>query len=392
MLRCCRLECLLGGGIFLAAALAGTGATRPNYEASWAFGFELQQDFAKRHSAAIIDRLDEAALRQKVFSAYPAETANSLDATKTWKEALFPKFVDGLKSRDSCLQLSFGRVLNLNGNRTLEFVLVNRDGSIDQIYWDVAEGADGQIRITDQRVASEYLSYTKRTRDLMILNAGIPTVHVDDDERGLEQASAKHHSRVGKTLSLMRDDKLDEAFALWSEMPDEVKESAIWRDLRMTMAMRGGAAAVASVQDDIQERRPGVEPLLLYKAAMRRGDFEAALRAIDDVLVKTYDSPVYRAMRCDLLTKMNRPKYSLTAATELYRLNPYMFAGYVQAVRAAMVMEDFPAAVGVLRAWTEIYAPAMIDAFLKAQLGFEKLRNSPAYQDWLRTAAPVTVP
>lgn len=389
MPRLGRSQLLLSGWLFLVAGMAARGATRPNYDAARAFAFELQQDFAQRHSVAIIERVDESALQQKVFSAYSPEVAHSSEATSTWKNVLFPRFVDGLRSRDICLQLSFGRVLNLNGNRMLEFVLVNGNGSIEQIYWEVAEGADGRIRITDQRLSAENLSYTQRTRHLMLLSAGVPTVQVDAEERDLERACAKYHSLVTKTLAAMRDDKLEEAFLLWSGMPDDVKQTAIWRDMRMTIAVRGGALAIANVQADLKAGRPGVDPIVLYNVAMRRNDYDAALRAMDDVLVETHDSPVYRALRCDLLTRMHRARESLQAARDLYRLNPYMFAGYVQATQAAMSLEDSEAAMGVLQDWAQIYAPTKIDDFLKAQPEFEKLRSSPAYRDWLQAAAPV---
>ncbi len=383
-----RLACL----VWLAVgAVVAAGATRPDYNASRAFGFELQQDFAKRHSAAVIDRVGEEALRRKTFAAYSDEVASSSEVMTAWKDVFYAGFLQHLKQLDTQEQMVLERVLSLNGTRLLECILVAKNGSTRLVYWELAEEPDGKIHIIDERMQGEELSYSRRLKHLFLLSGFSSTVLVGDEEMDLERESARCHERVREALAVMEKGAFDEAFRRWSDLPEEVKKTAIWRDIRFSMASRGGEMATKSLQADIQDGKPGIDPVLRYNAAMAHQDYPTALDAIDEVLMATYDAPLFQALKCELLTKTHRAKESLQMATNIYQLNPFTFAAYIQAAEAAAALDDLKAAQAVMHDWSQVYASSRIDDLVKTLPGLEKLRGSPAYREWLK-AAPATAP
>lgn len=371
----------------LGATLAA-GATRPDYNAARTFGYELQQDFAKRHAAAVIDRVGEEGLRRKAFAAYGDELASSAVVMAAWKDIFYPGFLQHLRQLDTQNQMILQRVLSLDGVRLLECVLVGRNSSSQLVYWELAEDPDGRIRIIDQRVLGEELSYSRRLKHLFLLDGFPSMVLVGEEEMDLERESAGCHQRVREALALMEKNQLNDAFHLWADLPEEVRKTAIWRDVRFSMASRDCEPAINSLQADIQEGKPGIDPVLRYNVAIAREDYPTALRAIDEVLMETHDAPLFQALKCDLLTKTHHAREGLQFATEIYQLNPYAFAAYLQAAEAAVALDDLKAAQGVMRAWSQVYAPAKIDDLLKTQAELEKLRRSPAYQEWLKAAPP----
>jgi len=370
---------------------ASGGAAKPDYTAARAFGYELQQDFAKRHSAAIVDRMGEDALRRKVFAAYTDEAATSAELLAAWKNVFYPGFLTRLKQLDVDEQMVLERVLSMDGTRLLECELIAKNGASQLVYWELAEEGDGRIRITDQRLLGEELSYSRRLKHLFLIGGFSSMVLVGDEEMMLERESDGSHERVREALLAMDKGAMDEAFRGWSDLLN-LKQTAIWRDLRLTMASRGSELATQSLQADIQQDNPGIDPVLRYNVAVAQKDYVAALRAIDEVLMKTHDAPSFQALKCDLLTKLHRAKEGLQLATGLYQLYPYDYLAYLQAAKAALSLTDLPAAQGVMHDWAQVATPAAIDAVVKTQPDLEPLRLSPAYQEWLKTVLPAKAP
>jgi hypothetical protein len=376
----------------LLLSVAARGTVRPDYTAARIFGVKLQQDFAKRHSAAIIERLDEQALRKKVFAAYTEEVASSAEVTALWTGVFYPGLLARLKELDGQEQMVLERVLSLDGTRLLECELVSKEGNIQLVDWELAEDGEGRIHIVDQRILGEELSYSRRLKDLLLLEGYASMVMVSDDEMDLERESAGHHMRVKEALTLLGNGAVDEAFRRWSELPEEIKHMAIWRDLRLSMAYQGSERAIKSLQADVQEGKPGIDPLLRYNVAIHQADYAAALREMDRVLMETHDAPLFQALKCELLTKTNRAKEGLQMATTVYQLNPYAFAAYLQAAKAAVALPDLDAAQAVMRDWAQVYPAPVIDGIVKTQPELEKLRQTPAYQEWLKATPPAKAP
>ena len=173
------LACLV---LLAVGATAAGGATRPDYSAARAFGFELQQDFAKRHAAAVIDRMGEEALRRKAFAAYTAEAASSAEMLAAWKNVFYAGFLQRLKQLDSQDQMVLERVLSLDGTRLLECLVVAKNGATQLVYWELAEDPDGKIHISDMRILGEELSYSRRLKHLFLLDVLSSMVLVGEEE------------------------------------------------------------------------------------------------------------------------------------------------------------------------------------------------------------------
>ena len=388
-LRWIHLRRVLGWLLWPVLATLASGAAKPDYSKALDFGIKLQRDFGRRHSQAVIDRLDEDQLRRKVFSAYTEEVVSSPEVLALWNDGFYPGFLSRLKQLDGLQQMILTRVLSLDGTRLLECELVGKEGYIQLVYWELAENAEGTITIVDQRIRGEELSYSRRLKHLFLLEGFSSGVAVGDDEMDLERESAGCHLRVKEALAALDKNQFDAAFQLWADLPEEVKKTAIWRDVRFTLAARGGKLALESLQADIQAGKPGIDHLLCYNAAIERADYPTAQRELDQVLMDTYDAPVFQAMKCELLSKTHHEKEALQLATGVYQLNPYAFAAYLQAATAAVALADLPAAQTVMQDWAQVYAPSLIDALVKKHPDLEKLLQSPAYQKWLNAAPPV---
>ncbi len=377
--------------LFAVIAAAAGGAVRPDYNAARSFGFALQQDFAKRQSAAVIERVDEDALRRKVFAAYTDEVASSAGLAAAWKNVFYPGFLQRLKQLDEDSQMVLQRVLSLDGTRLLECELYARKGGSQLVYWELGEDADGKIHLTDQRLLGEELSYSRRLKHIFLVGGFSSMVLVGDEEMALERESDGSHERVREALEVMDKGALDEAFQRWSDLRN-LKDTAIWRDVRLTMALRGGEKAMKSLQADIQAGDSAIEPVLRYNVAVSHQDYAMALRAMDELLKETHDAPGFQALKCDLLIKTHRAKEGLQLATGIYQLNPYSYAAYLQAAKAALSLDDFKTAQGVMRDWSQVCTPAIIDDILKTEPDLEPLRQTPAYQDWLKAPPPPKAP
>ncbi len=388
-LLCPRLAAAVGCLLLLAANRSAGAAAQPDYFAARAFGYALQEDFAQRHSKALVERIDSAALRRRIFLPLGAEVADHPSAHEAWEQQVFPALLNELESLDKLPTLVMSRVLLADGARTIECVLLDEKGSFRMVTLRLRENPGGAIKIEDLHFLGSSLPYSRATRQMFLL-MGVPsTVALEPEEIDLERFGRKGQLTVSWALRAWQRGDAEEAFRLWSLLPDELKTRPVWQDTRNRIALSGGTAAMRSLMEEWRQNLPG-NAFLRYSLAQASNDNAAAITAIDQLLIEVHQAPFVRAVKASLLLTDGRPAEAFEQAWDVCELNPFSGLAYYVAVRAAVENRRPENAMMVLQRWAHVLPTAAIDKIVAAEPLLAPLRASAAYVSWQQMPGPAT--
>lgn len=381
----CRNACALIAGLALAVA----HAARPSYEAAVEFGRTLLAEYPKQGGRWLTARLDGDALYRTTFEPLGTEALESASLRDLWKATLLPAVHNEFKVLDTLPVVLAPRVQLLNGKRALECTFTSDTGHFQVLILRLDAKPNGEIVITDFHRVGPALEMSRRMRHLFLMLGVSRAPGLDDEERALSWASEGIQSRVNESLRLLGSGQPDQAFNTWERLPEEVRASRIWQELRDSMALAGSARAKASMQKAYQQGKLA-NGLLRLECARAAKDQAAVLAAWDAMLADSHQPPFLQAVKAGELLDGGRMAEALAMARNTYARYPISGTAYVIALNAACKLGSTPEAVDVLRDWGVVLPRKAIDDILKVEARFAGLLKSDAYRKWLAEPEPAT--
>ena len=381
-----------GRSVLLVFVVLGAGSlplakavVRPDYFGAKQFSAQLQADFAKQHSQALIERIDREAMKTRVFSTFGKDAIESASAAIAWDQHIYPSLVRELGVLDTMTQFLPCRIELVDGMRVIESVVVNDKGEFRGLLLWLGMASDGTTKIVDIRFLGSSQEFSRRIRQVMILfgskAAGVP----DSEELALESLGQKNRKTISSAFEALRHNDPDEAFRRWSQADPELQSTRIWKDLRSTMAANGSALARQQIEQE-HDTSSDNDSFTWYVLAMSHGDRKQALAALDGVLDQTRNLSFFRLLKGSLLLDEGRANEALELAEELYSLEPLLVGPHILAMRAALSMGKTDAAIRSLRHWNLVFSRTSIEGLLPNDALVTKFRGTQEYKEWKLTA------
>lgn len=381
-------------GCMFAAGLHAA-ESRPDYYAARAFAAELQQDFNQRNCIALLDRLDREALRLRVFR--PLGTAMMEDGRvrAAWTSSLLPAVEDQIQHLDHMSTLAVGRVILLaDGDRALECIFFDDKDAFRLLTLRLQQAPDGHIGICDLKSLGSALDASHRIRQSLLLRGLVSNELLSDEEMDLQRCVERDRPQIFQTLHLLDKGDAAEAYRVWSNVSEDLQQSAMGRELRAQLAEKGSKKAAEAMRADWREH-PAANPFAAYSLAVADHDLPRAMAALDLVLEETQQLAFLRGVKAGLLLQTGHTEEALRLAQNVCELTPINGASYLTAITAAAELQRPQVALELLQRWNHVSTTQGIDSLLKTQagtfLGLKTFLKSAAYQDWHREAAkPLT--
>lgn len=374
--------------LFLAVTLprGPLRASAPDYASAFAFGRALQQDFSVRGPQALTDRIDEEAMKKRLFAIFDSDTAARWEPT--WRETFLPELKDQLLP-GSYKSLVMNRVLLLDGDRVIECILLDGAGPFQLLQLRL-NSTNGKIGIEDFKYLGFFLEATIRQRELLVLLGVDSTARLNEEETCLSLDSLNDRAMIHYAFQMWREGHDNDCFRIWSHLPPDVQQSAAWKDFRDMLALHDCHLAGAQLEAEYRDNQSGTEPFLKYLYAIQHANIPMGLDAVQRLRTATHDSPIVRVMEADLLIVADRPAEALDEARGIYELNPYVWTAYMSAALAAYKLHRTDAEVDALQHWAMIIPVKKIDAILSKYAPLTSLRTTPEYKAWIEKALPTT--
>jgi hypothetical protein len=371
--------------LFILAVLTASGI-EPSYETAWKFAAALEQDYAKERLNALVARCDSERMFQRMVRPLGGSEASDPKAKEAWEKFYWPAVVGDLKNLSSYETLFTDVIALVEGDRVIQFVLQKPDGMFLLLAVWLEARPDGKVVITDYRTMSQSLQATQRMRALVVHFSGDVGLASDDDELALAM-EAKTSYAIRLALDDLGKGNPKVAFTRLLAVPDRVKQTRLWRDLRDGMAFMGYAPALENALKD-----SSINPVIALSHAHQRQNAAAKVNAFGALAHKSLHSPFARAMRANALLESGQTKEAFESARELYSLNSSLrVACYVAASAAARMRQDQDA-LAALQVWARTVPPKKIDESLSADPSLAQFRQSEGYRQWLKATEAVTVP
>lgn len=378
----------------LTVCVATARAAEPELNASAVFGYELQQDFAKRGAEALIDRLDSEALRRRAYFIFGQDELGSEANKSVWNARILPSLYQQIRALKEFNVMNLNRVLLENGDREVEFVLSNSQNIWRPIFITLVRRADGKIGIQDLRLLGNSAMSRSLSDTLMMLGGAVAVV-TEGDQEVLERLQKTHRATMSTALEEFAGGNDELAFRIISGASPEFKTTSFWRDLRNRIALAGEPKAMENLRDDYLHGQP--EPgdgYWRFLVASGAGNRKAALAAIDELMAENHSAPYLRITKAMLLLQDDKATTALAMATDVYETNPLSVGAYAVAVQAAAALKQTGTAVGVLQRWNAVASVNEIEQNLGKLPKLENFRVSREYAAWKQTASstPISMP
>jgi hypothetical protein len=383
--RCLRL------GWLLSCVPLGLLAARPSYDDAMRFGRELQQEYGKNLSKALISRLDDDSLRQQVFSVYGADLMDSEKAKSAWQTSYRPSWVQDLTFLDAFGTLVASRVLYLEGSRALECVLIGNTGGFQFITLWLTQKIDGRILINDYKFLGSSLTMGQRLRHVCLLMGAPYSAVLTDEEQDVLYRGESCRPEMAALFRAYSQNDLPEAYRRWLSLSPEVKALRIMQNFRDRMAVMGCEPAAKQL---VEEYRQGklLNSFLKFIYAHKAGDRTGTLAGLDAVIAESHHPPFLLAQKAEFLIRYDRASEAWTVATETYQLHPFCGSAYLAAMHAAAALKRPTQAVQALDAWSRLIPAEEIERIIQPDETFAELLRSAEFVAWKkRSFAPSTV-
>lgn len=362
----------------------------PNYDATRAFGFELQNAHAQTKGKAFVERVSAEGMRRRVFAPLGANSVNLPEVRTMWEQALWPALSQEIEKIGDVPSFYVEQIGLIEGERVITGILSGETTGLYCICLWLEERGDGKIHIVDLRLSGQSLEFTRRLRHMLVLLGAPYSDALDEEERTLAFASAANAGPAQRALVAMNEQQADTAFAQWNQLDHELRSTRLWREIRDTLMRSGSTPARESW---LAEQRTGKasNALLELNHVRQSPDKSAALAAFDRLIAEGLNSPALRAEKAALLLEAGQLAEALALSREVYRLNPFSAHACLVALRAALRLEQSDLALEALRHWGRVVGNEPVDQLLASLDDNATLRASAAYKEWRALASPAAI-
>jgi hypothetical protein len=368
-------------GLLLGLSAIELSAVRPDFSTARAFGEKLQQDYRARGTQALLERLDQPGMIERVFSADAMSREERASLQKVWEEQLFPTLSKQLAAVDRFKTLMVSRVILSQDARALECLFLDDAESFIVGTFFLSEPAMGEPRIVDLRFSDASLNLLRQLRQLfLLLQVPLPGV-TDPEEIDLIDFGKFSRGSVQAALLAMQKQRPDEAFNAWQRVSNDLKKTTLWRETRTKMAFAGSKAAMLDLDRELQTDPKG-NAFVRFSRAMTADDHARALVAINDVLRDYRQLAFLRVVKGELLLKVGRPEEALALAEDIYSCTPFSGGAYFLAVHAGCALGRTENTIAAIERWMHLTPPEEIARLIEAEPSIAKFVASPWYRDW----------
>jgi hypothetical protein len=359
---------------------APAAVVKPDSSSARSFAAELQRNFSAKKSAALLEMIDNRAFNERLFREPNPEENYPWAKWNGVAPAL--RTVEGL---DSYPFLVYARVVLDRDTRTLECEFMDAQGRIQSATFFLVERDDGAIRISDFQWGGDAMPKSQMVRETVLME-GYSMPHVRPEEFAIEAMGHRNGAEFASMTRAYAQGHFGDAYAFLHALPPEVQRTRICRHYLTCLESVSKAA-----EDEVSKAiRNGEEfdPLERFRVAVRSSDDPAVLKsALDEVLASRQYPPVYECVKAGLLLVQGRDADAYAVAMDTVVLEPAMPLAYIIGIRASAKSRPDDA-LRLIRMWSRIASPSMIDEFIAAAPDLSSFRSSREYSTWQQEALP----
>jgi hypothetical protein len=363
-----------------------SAAVRPEANAAFTFGVQLQVEFSKRHGDALVDHLNIESLRQRVFASFDPDGPFTEGWVKLWNQYGLPPVLDELKAFGPGYSLVLDRVGLIDHARWLQCVLVDKQGRFRILELRLCEPRIGEIAIDDLHFGGGMMEISRVLRHTLLLLGMRPNHTADAEELQVAIACERYLGLTGDLVRKVAAGDLNTAFQRLRLLPEDVQHTRIIQDYRNRLALAGHEGARTNLRDDLNSGR--TRNAFLRFSFPEAADPKAALAILDQLTEEYHGSPFLRAVKAESLTNAGESGTGLELAEEVYGRNPFCFTAYPVAIHAALALHRPERAMLAVEAFARVFTPVEVDQVLATDRAFDGFRATPEYKAWLAKAPP----
>jgi hypothetical protein len=326
-------------------------------------------------------------MMQRVFGRAVKDAPEFETLKKVWAGQFQPMLSRQLEAYDSYGLFIPARVILSFDVRAVECVLARPEGTFLLVTLRLSESPTGEVRIENLQFAFSNLDVAGALRHTMLLlRVPLPGI-IDPEEIEVAHLGTAHGLKTSLAFKAINAGDLKTGAQLWLNLPDEVRATRIWKDVRNRLAFQGSAVALDQLEAEARAGAGGT-PFTRFALAVKTKDSARSLAAIDDVLVAHQRLAWFQVVKTGLLVEAGRTEEALALSRDLCDLLPASPSAYSAAFHAAVAAEKSAAALEALQRWSKVSRAEEVDKAVGAMPvpSIAAFRKSAAYESWRNQA------